>query len=154
MIDSFRGPYFFLSNFYSAVVEYDGLSYPTVEHAYQAAKTPDLAARENIRCLPTPNQARRAGRKVELRLNWNDQRVPIMRYLVGRKFINHPNLADLLLATGDQELIEGNAWGDRFWGVYRGQGENQLGKILMEVRNGLKWDRVLYNWDRWGMVRL
>jgi predicted NAD-dependent protein-ADP-ribosyltransferase YbiA (DUF1768 family) len=57
--------------------------------------------------------------------------------LVYLKFANHPELLKQLLATGDEELVEGNGWGDRFWGKVDDIGENNLGKILMGVRREL-----------------
>ena len=129
----------FLSNFHPAPVEMDGMTYPTVEHAFQAAKTEDPALRAMVRGQPTPGMAKKAGRALtKLRPGWNEMRVDVMRALVRRKFETHPDLAARLLATGDRELVEGNTWRDSFWGVYRGLGENWLGRILMEVRAWLR----------------
>lgn len=134
MISSFSGPNRFLSNFWPAVVELDGLQYPTVEHGYQAAKTNQISQRILIRECKFPAQAKRLGSRVILRHDWNEVKLSVMANLVHQKFTLHPDLSTLLLATGDQELIEGNTWGDRFWGVCGGRGENHLGKILMGVR--------------------
>ena len=136
MINSFKHEYSFLSNFYPSEVELDGVVYPTVENAYQAAKTCDEEARLNIQCL-TPGQAKRAGRKVNLRSDWDNVKVQVMGDLVLKKFVR-PDLREALLATGNQELVEGNYWGDIFWGVYKGEGSNYLGKILMGVRDYIK----------------
>lgn len=133
-IRSFSGAHRFLSNFYpSPWVELDGLCYPTVEHAYQAAKTLDAERRYRIQQLATPGAAKRAGRVVPLRAGWEDRKVAVMRSLLERKFVEK-NLRAALLATGDAVLIEGNDWGDTFWGVCRGVGENWLGRLLMDVR--------------------
>lgn len=137
MIGSFSGPYRFLSNFYPAVVRLDGVNYPSVEHAYQAAKTLDLALRQTIRQQDTPGRAKRMGATVTKRPGFYEDRVALMTMLVRQKF-HHPELCDKLLATGDHELVEGNTWGDTFWGECRGVGENHLGRILMQVRTELR----------------
>lgn len=135
MIDSFSGEYRFLSNFYPASVWFDWKEYPTVEHAYQAAKTLNHEMREVIRNLSTPAKAKYVGRREPLRPDWEQMKLWLMEELVLMKF-EDPVLRSLLKATGDQELVEGNHWGDRFWGVCVGVGENHLGKILMKVRDG------------------
>ena len=137
MIDSFRGEYRFLSNFYPAAVELYGETYPTVEHAYQAAKTNDPAARERIRWAQRPGDAKRLGQSVQIRSDWESVKVDVMRGLLVKKFSDR-RLADMLLKTGDEELVEGNYWGDRFWGVCGGDGDNWLGRLLMEVRRELR----------------
>jgi len=134
VISSFRGAYSFLSNFFHAEVEMDGMSFPTVEHAYQAAKTVSPRQRAMIRECSNPGEAKRRGRVVTLRKGWNDERLQVMEDLVRQKFSRHAKLRRKLLATGDEEIEEGNWWGDKFWGVYKGEGENHLGKILMRVR--------------------
>ncbi len=136
-IDSFHGEHRFLSNFWPAVVTLDHEHYPSVEHAYVAAKTLDAAKRKAIATVPTPGAVKRLGRSLVLREDWDTIKLDVMRDLVGQKF-EHPDLRALLLATGDEELIEGNTWGDVFWGVCRGKGENHLGKILMAVRDAAK----------------
>lgn len=139
MINEFVGEYRFLSNFYPAIVEMDGEIYPTVEHAYQAAKTTIQKIRSQIRSKSTPGGAKRLGdnRKfVTLRPDWEYIRVSTMENLVRQKFQNQ-DLKAMLVATGDQELVEGNSWNDTFWGVCRGVGDNNLGKILMKIRSEL-----------------
>ena len=139
-IDRFDADHRWLSNFWLVDVHMYGLVYPSVEHAYQAAKTLDLAAREEIRRANTPGIAKRMGQRVTLREDWADYRLMAMRGLLLRKFdpIQHTALAEKLLATGQNTLIEGNYWGDTFWGVCRGVGENHLGRLLMEVRTLLE----------------
>ena len=127
-------PYDFLSNFHAAAVRLDGVEYPTVEHAYQAAKTLDDAERAHVRSAPTPAEAKQRGGEVTLRPGWNDIKVDVMRDLLQQKFAGGI-LRDRLLATAPRVLIEGNTWGDRFWGVYHGEGQNRLGRLLMEVRD-------------------
>lgn len=134
MIGPFRGEYAFLSNFYPADVVLDGVLYPSVEHAFQAAKTLDPAERRAIQHARTPAEARRMGRRVNLRPDWEVVRCDVMYDLVRQKFRRHSGLARRLLATGQEELVELNTWGDTFWGVCGSRGENRLGKILMAVR--------------------
>lgn len=137
-IDRFDGDFDFLSNFYDAAVTLDGLSYPTVEHAFQAAKTADPAERARVRAAGSPGVAKRLGRKVTLRGDWESVKVSIMEALVRAKFEAHAELREKLLATGERELIEGNHWNDTHWGRCRGHGKNHLGKILMRVREALR----------------
>ncbi len=137
MISSFRGQYQFLSNFYPCVVMLDGEVYPSVEHAYQAAKTLNPTWRQRIREALTPGEAKHLGRIGVLRPDWDTVKLPVMKALLASKFGDRM-LGDLLQATGDEELIEGNWWNDRFWGQCPlGTGENHLGRLLMEVRKEL-----------------
>jgi ribA/ribD-fused uncharacterized protein len=133
-IPEFQGPYRFLSNFYPSTIEFESLTYPTVEHAYQSAKTLDMNERKRIAALATPEEAKREGRKLALRPNWDTVKFEVMEQCVRYKFTHHPDLKQKLLDTGDAVIEEGNTWNDRIWGVYQGQGENRLGKILMKVR--------------------
>lgn len=122
-----------MSNFYPVSIEYEGLIYPSVEHAFQAAKTVSVYQRAGILEAPTPTLAKRMGKQVTLRPNWEDIKIRVMESLIKQKF-QHKELKEKLLATGNEELIEGNWWGDTFWGVYKGKGFNYLGKILMKIR--------------------
>lgn len=134
MISSFRGEWTRLSNYSLCSVWFDGHIYSSVEHAYQAAKTLDDKERVGIRHIPTPNQAKKLGRKVTIRSDWEDIKVDIMRELLKEKFAQKPE-RDILISTGNEELIEGNWWGDRFWGQSPlGNGKNWLGTLLMEIR--------------------
>jgi len=142
-IDDFHGEYRFLSNFGdcpNGVILADGIRYPTSEHAYAANKTLEPLQREKIATLPTPGQAKRAGRDVAIRADWEVVKDDAMRKIVFAKFDQNPGLKAKLLATGDAQLIEGNTWGDIYWGVCNGRGHNMLGKILMEVRDKLRID--------------
>jgi ribA/ribD-fused uncharacterized protein len=132
----FRGDYRFLSNFWPAPVMLDGVEYPTVEHAYQAAKVTDTRLRRIIQACERPGAAKYAGRKVQLRPDWDRIKVGMMRDLVTQKFSREPLRSQLLL-TGSAILEEGNHWNDTFWGICNGEGHNMLGRILMEVRSGL-----------------
>ena len=140
MITEFDGKYRFLSNFYPAPVTYEGYLYRTVEHAFQASKSLDPACREVIANCKSPALAKEVGRKVDLRHDWKDIKVSVMLRLLRQKF-SEPTLQHMLLLTAGEDLVEGNWWGDTFWGVCRGQGENQLGKLLMQVREELKNDQ-------------
>jgi ribA/ribD-fused uncharacterized protein len=143
-IDRFDGTAFrFLSNFYPAKVVYEGIEYPTSEHAYQAAKTLDVYQRHNVASQPTPGAAKKFGKAVSMRPDWDDVKVDVMEEIVYAKFTQNENLGDMLILTEDIELIEGNNWGDTFWGVCDGVGENHLGKTLMRVRDRLNKERVL-----------
>jgi ribA/ribD-fused uncharacterized protein len=150
-ISEFSGEYRFLSNFWYAQVEFDGEFYLTVEHAYQAAKTLDPVARKafqdrNMR----PGNAKRAGRVLAMRPDWEQVKLNIMLELLRKKF-EHPTLKGMLLATGDRYLEEGNLWHDNYWGVCRcmrcvnqrnsggfNHESNALGELLMQVREELR----------------
>jgi ribA/ribD-fused uncharacterized protein len=138
MINSFRGEYSFLSNFSPASVHLDEVEYPTVEHAYQAAKTLDIKERNSIRLAPSPGTAKKLGRHVTLRQGWGRICVQVMEDLLRQKFTYHKELRNKLIATGDISLEEGSYWGDRFWGTVDGVGENHLGKLLMKIREEVK----------------
>ena len=141
-IRTFTGNYRFLSNFYPVRIAMDdevssGM-YPSVEHAYQACKTLNVAERERILRCPTPGQAKRLGREVTIRKDWEQIKLKVMYHLLRQKFGAHADLQDRLLMTGYAELIEGNDWHDTFWGVCNGKGQNHLGKLLMQVREELR----------------
>lgn len=138
-IDKFEGEYSFLSNFYNSPIRPfdDWILYPTVEHAFQAAKTNDIIIRKKIASQPTPGKAKSIGRHITLVPNWRDNRIYVMYQCLRAKF-EQPALREKLLATGDAKLIEGNWWGDTYWGVCNGIGENNLGKLLMKVRGELR----------------
>jgi len=137
-IDRFRGKYYFLSNFYGAPVMYGGIEYRNNEAAFQAQKDPDRAVEF---ALLQPNEAKRRGRHVNLRKDWENVKDDIMYAIVFDKFNRNPELREALLATEDAELIEGNDWGDTYWGVCEGRGKNHLGRILMRVRDELRDDK-------------
>ena len=133
MIDSFRDEYFFLSNFYPVEIKLDGIVYPNAETAFQAQKTLDVEERRKFSMLKNPVQAKRLGRKVKLRDDWEEVKLDIMTEIVSQKFLQHPHLIEMLLQTGDEELVEGNKWD-----VCKGKSENHLGKILMKIRDVYK----------------
>lgn len=138
MIEHFRGDYSFLSNFFPEKITVSGKEYPTVEHYFQAMKTKDPLEREKIRTAETPGKAKRLGRTVKLRPDWHEIKLKVMEQALRKKFAD-PELKALLKETGSQELIEGNEWGDKFWGCVQEEevwvGENNLGKLLMKIRD-------------------
>lgn len=143
-ITAFTGEYRFLSNFYPATLYYDGLDYPGVEWAYQAAKTDSQMHREFIRDAKTPGQAKRLGQAVKIRPGFytDGTALEVMEALVTQKFVQHKDLRELLLRTGDRQLVEGNLHGDKIWGMVKERGEwvgdNHLGIILMLVRQRIR----------------
>ena len=136
-IKGFRGRYRWLSNFWPAEVALDGMVFGTVEGAYQAAKTLDLDHRRAIAALAKPGQAKRYGRKLKVRDDWEEVKLAVMEDLLRQKFA-HSDLRQKLLGTGDAYLEEKNSWHDHFWGVCDGKGENHLGRLLMKIRNELR----------------
>lgn len=136
IIDSFSGRHYFLSNFFPVPVAYEGLNYPSSEVAYQAAKSNDKETRVAFLNL-SPRDAKRIGRSIIIRPDWSQVKLQVMEDIVRSKFYNCEALKNALLRTGEAELVEGNWWGDTFWGVCKGVGENHLGKILMKVRKEL-----------------
>ena len=144
MIDSFKGEHRWLSNFWYCRVELDSMAYSSVEAAYVAAKTLNTVDRDHVRSLKTPAEAKSFGRTLELRLDWEEVKIDIMYELLKQKFgEQNLTLRDKLLSTGTQELIEGNHWGDTFWGVCRGVGQNNLGELLMKVRDELIMEKII-----------
>ena len=141
-ITSFRGDYFFLSNFSPATFSVDGLAFPTTEHAYQAFKAATREGFEMIRNAPTARDAKHFGKDVQLRLGWEQMKETVMLLCLRAKF-GIPELRAKLLATGNAKLVEGNTWHDRYWGKcgcqqHKGAGYNRLGELLMQVRAELR----------------
>lgn len=134
-IRGFFGQYRFLSNFYEAPIQYEGIQYRNNEAAFQAQKCPERAAEfANL----TPSEAKHLGRHVELRHDWENIKDNIMFGVVKAKFSQNANLKQKLLATGNSRLFEENNWGDTCWGTVNGKGENRLGLILEDVRDLLR----------------
>lgn len=144
-IENFREPYDFLSNFYNCRIIYKGITYWNAEAAYQAQKCPKRA--EEF-CNLLGSEAKKLGRLVEIRSDWEDIKLDIMEEIVTEKFCQNSDLMEKLLATDELYIEEGNWWGDTFWGVCTNKkmdhvGKNHLGKILMEVRTKEKFIRYL-----------
>jgi len=133
MISSFRGKYRFLSNFYECPIEFDGMKYQNAESAFQAMKTLNKEERKPFENMK-PLTAKKKGKTIPLRDGWDDMREQIMYEVCKAKFMQNQDILEKLLQTGDEELVEGNHWGDTFWGACKGEGENKLGKILMRIR--------------------
>ena len=136
-IDNFKGEYFFLSNFYPTKIKYNGIQYLNNEAAFQAQKCTTMEDRIKFSYL-NPSDAKKLGRRIILRNDWESVKISIMHDIVFEKFKQNPHLTKKLLDTGDVYLEEGNNWGDRIWGTVNGVGRNELGKILMEVRKEIK----------------
>lgn len=137
MIDSFQGENRWLSNFWPCTVIFEGEEYKSVEAAFVSAKTTDLNARKIIQNMENPGDVKRFGRSLKLRDDWENIKLNIMYKLLQQKFSKNSILGKKLEATGQQELVENNTWNDTFWGVCNGKGQNNLGKLLMQVRKEL-----------------
>ena len=133
-ITGFRDAYYFLSNFYPCQVTLDGVRYPSVEAAFQAAKTLDPALRVQF-TTGTAAEAKAKGKKLKLRPDWESVKLEVMEDLLAQKFAPRNKLAGLLKDTGTRQLIETNSWQDTYWGVCNGKGTNHLGRLLMELRH-------------------
>ena len=149
MIDKFEGKYRFLSNFYPCQIEHNGIIYNSVETYYIAMKVTDMqfingvyytaADFRKLVSKMNPSEAKKLGRRVKLRREWDNKKLDFMNWAVREKFKNE-KLAELLLLTGNEELIEGNWWHDNFYGSCScskcgNKGSNNLGKLLMIVRD-------------------
>lgn len=133
-----------LSNFYPCDITYEGITYPSVENAYQAAKFSDFTMKTRfINC--SPSQAKILGKKKQfIRKDWFEVNIKVMKELNVLKYKHEP-FKSLLLNTDELYLEETNTWGDAFWGVFGDKGENHLGLILMEIRSELKNEILLTN---------
>ena len=136
-VEGFFEHFRFLSNFMSVDVTLDGLAYMSTEHAYQAAKTLVPEEREKIRAAKSAGTAKKFGKSVTKRDDWDEVKESIMLDLLRQKFAQDP-YRQLLLATGEALLEETNFWGDTYWGVCKDIGQNRLGVLLMQVRNELR----------------
>ena len=162
VIPKFEGEHRFLSNFYTSPIEIDAknvgkITFPTGEHMFQALKyraiaTPHIPYEaetyvNEVIANPDPNHAKKMGRKVRIDVaKWEAMRIEMMRQTVWEKFKQHPDLSQRLLDTDSAMLVEGNTWGDKFWGRVDGQGYNLLGSILMEVRGAYRWNGATQVW--------
>ncbi len=140
-ISLFTGVHAFLSNFHSHSLTYEGITYPSSENAYQAQKVrPELRAAcpgwtQHQDC--SPGESKKLGRKLPMRPDWEHVKRNVMIGVCITKFCDL-HLMKQLEATGNAKLVEGNHWGDIYWGVCNGKGENWLGRILMAIR---QWQR-------------
>jgi ribA/ribD-fused uncharacterized protein len=141
-IKGFFNSFRFLSNFWPAKIRMrDGavdLVFVSSEHAYQYYKTLDPIWRNQILNARTAGQAKKLSQKCPMRSDWDTIKLEVMKTVVWEKFNQNSHLKQQLLLTGDEYLEETNNWGDTFWGVCNGVGENWLGRILMDTRERLK----------------
>jgi len=135
MIDNLKDTY--LSNFWPVDIVYEGLTYPSAECAFQASKCANEGERKMFTVI-NGAQAKALGKKIKIRPDWNEVRLSVMWNVLQAKFAQHPDLAAKLVATGDEEIVEGNTWNDKFWGVCNGEGMNHLGIMLMAIREEYK----------------
>ncbi|MEU6191732.1 NADAR family protein [Nocardia sp. NPDC047038] len=156
VIDRFHGEHEYLSNFSDHPAEYTEVWFPTAEHAFAAAKTTEPRWVQRIEAAATPGAAKKLGRQLPLRPDWDQIKPTVMAEILRSKFTRDPRLRDLLVSTGDQLLIEGNDWNDDYWGrclrpgLVTPAGTNMLGRTLMQVRAELRGDPA----DRWPRVAL
>ena len=157
-VTKFEDEYFFLSNFYESPITFStpggDLTFFSGEAAFQASKHKAMKGDDRdklyyihkVRDAVSPKQAKYFGRSVDIDLEkWEQIKVDAMREVVYHKFLNEgpygQTMADALLKTGHAMLVEGNTWGDTYWGRVDGKGKNKLGVILMEVRGWLYWQK-------------
>lgn len=136
-INGFFGEYRWLSNYHECPVMFKGLIFKSSEAAYQAAKSlnpTDWLRFSNME----PGESKKEGRKLKLREDWDEVKDEIMRNILFDKFLRNKDLREKLIATDKKQLEETNWWGDTYWGVCDGKGENKLGKTLMEIRGLMK----------------
>lgn len=138
VIDCFENEWQVFRNPYHVYIEYEDIVFPSTEHAYHAAKSTNMDFRRSLVDLPW-NEARQRGRATKLRPGWEDGlKLQVMEEVNLIKYTTNKFCYDKLMSTRGYELIEGNWWGDRYWGVCNGVGENHLGLILMKIRQRLE----------------
>jgi ribA/ribD-fused uncharacterized protein len=159
VISSFTGEHHWLSNFSPHPVVFSGKTFPTTEHLFVWHKTDDEDERlkvfgrevwddehnEVVRVPLTPGQVKRLGRMLPLRREWDDMKVGVMFTCLQLKITQHPEVGLKLLGTKDTFLVEGNTWGDNFWGCTPNRGtmggwigNNWLGRLWMMHRQDLQ----------------
>lgn len=131
IIDSFKGDYRWLSNFWI----HDSTNMLSVEHYYQASKAITADDYALVLSSKSPGEAKRMGKEIICRPDWDDVKLVLMEHFLREKFLWNSALALQLKSTSDALLVEGNVWGDKFWGVCDGEGDNHLGKLLMKIRD-------------------
>lgn len=154
ILDFHNNGYDWLSNFYKVEFVWEGIIWPSSEHAYQAAKVLDKPTRLEISRIHSPGKVKKLGKTLLLREDWDEVRIPIMIEILRAKFRQNPELKQKLVETGFEHLEEGNNWGDRFWGVSpigSEQGMNHLGLILMDLRDEFR-DELNEHPTRWLLI--
>ena len=131
------GQYSYMSNYHLVPIIYEGVEYPSTENAYQAAKSLDPEIRKQFINI-TPSEAKKLGKKIPMRSDWDDVKYQVMLDICTYKFSNNSDLKEALLSTRDKYISEENHWNDTYWGVCNGIGQNNLGKILMGIRENLR----------------
>lgn len=137
MIREFRGDNYFLSNYYKSNVTIYGNTYENAEAAFQAMCCAYPSDRIQFKHL-SGSEAKRVAKKVDFRHDYEYMKDRIMYYVVKEKFKQNGYLRKKLLETGSESIEFGNTWRDKYWGVCDGYGRNELGKILMRVREELR----------------
>jgi len=139
MINRFKDQFAFLSNFYNSNQTIGGITYKSNECYFQAMKSLNIEDHKRISIL-SAGQAKRAGRTLQLRPDWEKIKEFVMLTGLIAKFKQNLYIRNLLLSTGNQTLIEGNYWHDNYWGdCYCNEcknivGKNRLGTPLMTIR--------------------
>ena len=136
-IESFDGKYRWLSNFWLCPVARSGYIYPSTENAYQSAKVSKFIG-ENPFLTCSPAKAKEYGQKMLDRMSWDSVKVDVMRGVLKQKFREGSYLGEKLIDTDNVSIIQGNTWGDKFWGVCDGEGRNMLGFLIMQIRSELQ----------------
>ncbi len=140
-IKTFDDEFFFLSNFYQSKFYYDGQMWKTVEHFYQAHKATNMGDLMTVANAETPSKAKKLGREIKCRDDWEEIKDKIMFTGLQYKFNCHTDLRDKLVDTSPMILIEGNKWHDNYWGVCSceqckdKEKLNKLGEMLMRIRD-------------------
>lgn len=140
-------PYGAFSNLYRRPIEFEGRTYPTAEHAYQAGKARRAAVRDWLLAAPSPALLAMAAHGLytwDVVPNWSNIKFNRMRAVLHAKFTQHDDLTQLLISTDDARLVESARVDNpvnRLWGEVNGRGRNMLGELLMEVRAQLREDR-------------
>ena len=139
MISEFQNEYRWLSNFAPVIVVHDEVEYPSVEHAYMSAKSDETVWKEFCAAADiNPKWVKKLSTLIVVKSDWEVMKLDIMKSCLVQKYHTEPYRTKLL-KTGDQCIQEGNNWGDKFWGVCleTNTGENNLGKLIMEIRESL-----------------
>lgn len=137
-------PYGAFSNLYRREIEFEGVVYPTAEHAYQAGKPRKDSVREWLMSAPSPSLLAMAAHGLyswDIQSNWSKVKFERMKQVLRAKFTQHEDLTALLLSTGEARLVESATVDNlvnRTWGEVNGKGKNMLGKLLMEIRSELR----------------
>jgi len=137
-------PYGGFSNLFRREIEFEGVIYPTAEHAYQAGKARRPEVKDWLMAAPSPALLAMAAHGLyhwDIAPGWSKTKFDRMRAILWEKFTQHQDLNELLLSTGEKRLVEMPRTDNptnRLWGEVNGRGKNMLGNLLMEVREELQ----------------